>query len=69
MGAIHPSDLHRRYGKLLNAADEVSSAAIASDTFKAVVTGEPVSGRDVYRSVITFRPVAQHIFATNSRAD
>ena len=27
MGAIHPSDLHRRYGKLLNAADEVSSAA------------------------------------------
>jgi putative DNA primase/helicase len=53
--------------KLLNAADELSgSAAIASDTFKAVVTGEPVSGRDVYRSAISFRPVAQHIFATNS---
>jgi phage/plasmid-associated DNA primase len=51
--------------KLLNTADEVSSAAIASDTFKAVVTGELVSGRDVYRSAITFRPVAQHIFATN----
>jgi putative DNA primase/helicase len=53
--------------KLLNAADELSgSAAIASDTFKTVVTGEPVSGRDVYRSAITFRPVAQHVFATNT---
>ena len=54
-------------GKLLNAADELSgSAAIASDTFKAVITGEPVSGRDVYRSAITFRPAAQHVFATNT---
>ena len=53
--------------KLLNAADELSgSSAIASDTFKAVVTGEPISGRDVYRSMITFRPVAQHVFATNT---
>jgi phage/plasmid-associated DNA primase len=53
--------------KLLNATDELSSsAAIASDTFKSVVTGEPVSGRDVYRSAITFRPVAQHVFATNT---
>jgi hypothetical protein len=53
--------------KLLNAADELSgSKAIASDTVKAVITGEPVSGRDVYRSAITFRPVAQHVFATNT---
>jgi putative DNA primase/helicase len=53
--------------KLLNAADELSgSKAIASDTFKAVITGEPVSGRDVYRSAITFRPLAQHVFATNT---
>jgi phage/plasmid-associated DNA primase len=53
--------------KLLNAADELSgSAAIASDTFKTVITGEPVSGRDVYRSAITFRPVAQHVYATNT---
>jgi phage/plasmid-associated DNA primase len=53
--------------KLLNAADELSgSAAIASDAFKAVVTGEPVTGRDVYRSAITFRPSAQHVFATNT---
>ena len=53
--------------KLLNATDELSSsAAIASDTFKTVITGEPVSGRDVYRSAITFRPVAQHVYATNT---
>jgi P4 family phage/plasmid primase-like protien len=54
-------------GKLLNASDELSSsAAIASETFKAVITGEPVEGRDVYRSRLEFRPVAQHLFATNT---
>ena len=53
-------------GKLLNASDELSSAnAIASDTFKAIVTGEPVQGRDVYKSRVEFRPVAQHLFAAN----
>ncbi len=54
-------------GKLLNASDEMSpAAAIASDTFKAIVTGEPVQGRDVYKSRVEFRPVAQHLFATNT---
>ncbi|QOF73633.1 hypothetical protein IG197_11535 [Aminobacter sp. SR38] len=54
-------------GKLLNASDELSSSsAIASDTFKAIVTGEPVQGRDVYKSRIEFRPQTQHLFATNT---
>ncbi|MFC3205625.1 DNA primase family protein [Aquamicrobium soli] len=54
-------------GKLLNASDELSpSSAIASDTFKAIVTGEPVQGRDVYKSRVEFRPQAQHLFATNT---
>lgn len=54
-------------GKLLNASDELSSsAAISSETFKAIVTGEPIDGRDVYKSRIEFRPLAQHIFATNT---
>jgi len=54
-------------GKLLNASDELSgSAAISSDTFKAIITGEPVSGRDVYKSRVEFRPQAQHVFATNT---
>jgi P4 family phage/plasmid primase-like protien len=54
-------------GKLLNTSDELtSSTAIASDSFKLIVTGEPVTARDVYRPAISFRPVAQHIFATNT---
>lgn len=54
-------------GRMLNASDELSAAsAIASDTFKAIVTGEPVQGRDVYKSRVEFRPVAQHLFATNA---
>lgn len=53
-------------GKPLNASDELSAAAaIASETFKAVITGEPVQGRDVYKPRVEFRPVAQHLFATN----
>jgi P4 family phage/plasmid primase-like protien len=54
-------------GKLLNASDELSgSAAISSDTFKAIITGEPVSGRDVYKSRVEFRSQAQHVFAANT---
>src|SRR4029450_5079084 len=60
-------------GKLLNASDELSSAtAIASETFKAVINGkpvppgEPVQGPHVYKSRVEFRPVAQHLFATNN---
>lgn len=54
-------------GKHLNASDELSGAeAIAGDVFKAVVTGEPVTGRDVYRPALTFRSVAQNVFATNT---
>ena len=54
-------------GKLLNASDELSSAAaIASETFKLAITGEPIDGRDVYKSRVEFRVVAQHIFATNT---
>lgn len=53
-------------GKLLNASDELTSAAaIGSDAFKAAITGEPMTGRDVYRSMVEFRPVALHIFAAN----
>jgi phage/plasmid-associated DNA primase len=53
-------------GKLLNASDELSSAAaISSDTFKAVVTGEPIQGREAYRFRVEFRPQALNLFATN----
>lgn len=52
-------------GKLLNASDEVSAAAIASETFKAVVTGERISARGLYRNRTEFRPAALHVFTSN----
>lgn len=53
-------------GKMLNTADELSSArGISSDTFKAVVTGDPVSAKEVYRPAFHFTPRALHVFATN----
>jgi len=72
VASIPAAKMDERYlpqlaGKYLNAADELSgSAAIASDTFKSTVTGEPVTGREVYRTAFTFRPVAQHVFCTNA---
>jgi putative DNA primase/helicase len=68
--AAKMSDQHfvvRLVGKQLNASDELSGAdAIAGDVFKAVVTGEPVTGRDLYCPPVTFRSVAQNVFATNT---
>jgi len=53
-------------GKLLNTSDELGTAkAIASEGFKAVITGEPVTAREVYSSAVEFRPQAQHVFACN----
>jgi P4 family phage/plasmid primase-like protien len=53
-------------GKLLNTSDELGTArAIASEAFKAIVTGEPVMARDVFAQAIEFRPQAQHVFACN----
>jgi P4 family phage/plasmid primase-like protien len=57
----------RLVGKLLNAPDELADGdAIASEVFKQIVTGEPITVRDVYRSAFEFRPAAQHVFATNA---
>ncbi|MGG5890589.1 DNA primase family protein, partial [Falsiroseomonas sp. HC035] len=54
-------------GKLLNAPDELASSdAIASEVFKQIITGEPMTVRDVHKSAFEFRPVAQHVYATNN---
>ena len=53
-------------GKRLNAADEIGGKAIASERFKAVITGEPVTARDVYRTAVTFSSRCLHVFSTNS---
>lgn len=52
-------------GKLLNLSDELGMAAIVSDAFKAIITGEAITAKTVYRPPFTFKPIAQHIFATN----
>jgi P4 family phage/plasmid primase-like protien len=52
--------------KLLNTSEELGTArAIASDGFKAMITGEPMMARTVYLPVVDFRPQAQHVFACN----
>lgn len=58
--------LAKLIGRSLNACDELGTAqAIAGDTFKSVVTGNPVIARDLYKPAVSFRPVALHLFATN----
>ena len=50
----------------MNASGELASGeSIGSDAFKIIVTGDPTSARDVYRSVVQFRSSAQHVFPTN----
>jgi phage/plasmid-associated DNA primase len=56
---------YRLIGKRLNAADELPDRAVRSDVFKRMITGEPVPGRDVYKSATDFVPIAQHVFSTN----
>lgn len=53
-------------GKAANVADELSANAIAGEAFKAAVTGDPLEGRDLYRSAVTFSPRALHCFTTNT---
>jgi phage/plasmid-associated DNA primase len=53
-------------GKQLNTSDELGNAkAISSDKFKNVTTGGQQTTRKIYRPVMQFRPIAQHIFACN----
>ena len=57
-------------GRSLNACDELAPArTIGSEGFKLVITGEPVTARDVYRPAFQFRCGAQHVFATNHLPD
>jgi putative DNA primase/helicase len=56
----------RLRGKTLNAVDELgSSQAITSEVFKGIITGNPRTARDLYKSAEEIYPVALHVFATN----
>ena len=48
-----------------NAVGELRGAGIVSAHFKAIVSGDQISARDVYRSAVRFRPSALHMAATN----
>lgn len=69
--AVHPrsfaDEKHRAQlvGKVANIADELSADALAGDDFKAIVTGDPRSARDLYKSAFWFRPRALNCFTTN----
>ena len=54
-------------GKTANCSDELSSSkAISSAKMKAVISGDVVSAKRVYKPVYQFKPRALHLFATNS---
>ncbi|MBX9910085.1 MAG: hypothetical protein K2Z25_15390 [Beijerinckiaceae bacterium] len=53
-------------GCAANVADELGGASVAGEALKAAVTGDPMTGRDVRASAVTFRPAAFHCFTTNA---
>lgn len=54
-------------GKRANFCDELPDGEIMSgEAVKLVVTGEPIPGERKHKDAIVFRPLAGHIFATNS---
>ena len=73
MSSIPPGDfgddrkLIELNGKALNLCSELGTGrAITSDVFKAVITGDVVTGREVYAPALSFKPQAMHLFATNT---
>lgn len=72
LAASTPQSWHREYyvaqlmDKLLNAVPEIPHDQISdAATFKAVVTGDPVAGRQPYGMPFYFRPRAGHLFGAN----
>lgn len=70
--AISPKDmanpcyLARLHGKLLNAVTELPQATVLeTNIFKAVVTGDRVEAKPLYKDPYNFLPIAGHIFAVN----
>jgi len=50
-----------------NLVSEMPAAdVLESEAFKAIIAGDPISARDVYKSTVTFRPTAAHVFAANA---
>ncbi len=53
-------------GKLLNIVPELPAADILdSENFKAIIAGDPVTARQIFKAPFTFRPVAGHLCSAN----
>jgi phage/plasmid-associated DNA primase len=52
-------------GKLLNTVGELDTSAIPATVFKSMITGDKITGKEVYLPVCTFTPTAQHIYGCN----
>lgn len=58
--------IEKLVGKLANIVDEIpENEIVAGATFKAVITGEPISAERKYQPKFEFNPVAGHIFSCN----
>ncbi|NIV39358.1 MAG: hypothetical protein GWN58_61080 [Anaerolineae bacterium] len=71
--AIRPQDWGNEYqraelaGAMLNIVAELPTKAIASGSeFKAIITGDPISARQIYQKPFTFRPRCAHIISGNA---
>ena len=72
IGCIAPADLGEPQflatlaGCQVNLSDEISSSkAIATDRFKATVTGDQVQAKAIYKEPFNFKPRALHVFSAN----
>ncbi len=70
--AVPPQEWGQEYrramlaGKLLNIVAELpESDIIASESFKAVVSGDPITGRHIRQEPFTYKPKAGHLFLAN----
>jgi putative DNA primase/helicase len=70
--AIPPQDMGQEYrramlaGKLLNIVSELPESDILdSESWKAVVAGDTVTGRPIREAPFTFKPTAGHIYSAN----
>ncbi len=71
--AIPPQDWRKDYrlaelaGRRFNAVSELPETDILeSETFKAVVTGDATSARQIYEKAFELRSIAGHLFAANA---
>jgi putative DNA primase/helicase len=70
--AIPPQDWGQEYrrallaNKRLNIVSELPEADIlSSEAFKAVISGDAITGRHIREAPFTFTPIAAHLFASN----